>query len=234
MNQKRPTINEKIIRYMRQLIFGLEDSLVSTFGAITGVAAGSGDSFVVILTGMVIIFVESLSMGVGAYLSAKSESEVIEEVARKEKELISKDIEGEKEEIRAYLKKHGFKKDEIEPIVERLVKNRKLLFEEMMLHEYKMVSEPRQISINRGFVMWLAYIGGGIFPVVPYLFFPIGQAIYYSLFFTLVVLFAVGAYKTKFTGISWWKSGLEMAALSLLAGGIGFLVGRVVAAGFGV
>jgi len=227
-------MNERVIRYMRQLIFGLEDSLVSTFGAVTGVAAGSGDSYVVILTGMVIIFVESLSMGVGAYLSSKSENEVIEEVGRKEKELISKDIEGEKEEIRAYLKKHGFKKDEIESIVERLVKNRKLLFEEMMMHEYKMVQEPRELSVKRGFVMWGSYIFGGIFPVLPYLFIPIEQAIYYSIVMTLVVLFAVGAYKTKFTGVPWWKSGAEMAALSLLAGGVGFLVGRLVAVGFGV
>ena len=82
--------------------------------------------------------------------------------------------------------------------------------------------------------MWAAYIVGGIFPVMPYFFIPVEVAIYYSIILTLAVLFAVGAYKTKFTGMSWLKSGLEMVAFSLLAGGIGFLVGRLVAAGFGV
>jgi predicted membrane protein (TIGR00267 family) len=226
--------NDRIIRYIRQLVFGFEDALVSTLGAVTGIAGGSQDNFVVVLAGMVIIFVESLSMGVGAYLSSKSENEVIEAVGQREKELMKWDIEGEKEEIREYLRKHDFDDKEIETIVEKIISKPKLLFEEMMLHEYKMFPEPRERAIKRGLVMWGSYFVGGFFPVLPYLFLPVQTALYVSIAVTVVVLFVFGALRTKFTNRAWWKSGLEMAGLSLSAALIGYAVGRIVAVAFGL
>lgn len=58
--------------YLRSVIFGFQDALVSTTGVIVGVAAGAGDRNVVILAGVVTIIVEALSMGVGQYMSEKS------------------------------------------------------------------------------------------------------------------------------------------------------------------
>jgi len=234
MRDKAKNWNERVIRYIRQLVFGFEDALVSTLGAITGIAGGSHDNFVVVLAGMVIIFVESLSMGVGAYLSSKSEREVVEAVAKKEKELISQDIEGEKREIRRYLKKYKFTPEEIEKVVERLIARPKMLFEEMMLHEYQMFPEPKQRSLKRGLVMWLSYFVGGFFPVLPYLFFPIEIAFNTSITVTVIILFLFGAVKTRFTARPWWKSGAEMAILSVSAALIGYVVGRLVAISFGV
>ncbi|MBI2551386.1 VIT1/CCC1 transporter family protein [Candidatus Uhrbacteria bacterium] len=57
---------------MREIVFGLEDGLVSTLGAVTGIAAGANDRFIVILSGLVLVAVESLSMAAGSYLSSKS------------------------------------------------------------------------------------------------------------------------------------------------------------------
>jgi len=222
-----------VIRYIEQLVFGFQDALVSTLGAITGIAGGSHDNFVVVLAGMVIIFVESLSMGVGAFLSSKSENEVVNAIAEKEKKLIASNLEGEKAEIREYLKARKFSEEEIEAIIERLSQNRQLLLEEMMAHEYGMVPESTNRSLKRGLVMWTAYFIGGFFPVAPYMLLPIGQAIYVSIILTLIVLFAFGAYRTKFTARKWWRSGLEMMILSISAAVVGYVVGRIVAVWFG-
>ncbi len=62
---------------IREIVFGLEDGLVSTLGALTGIAAGTGSTFVVILSGVVLVIVEALSMGAGSYLSEKSAHEVM-------------------------------------------------------------------------------------------------------------------------------------------------------------
>lgn len=58
--------------YFRSIVFGFQDALVSTTGAIAGVAAASSDKNLVILTGFVVISVEALSMGIGQYQSEKS------------------------------------------------------------------------------------------------------------------------------------------------------------------
>ncbi len=61
---------------VREVIFGLEDSLVSTLGVVIGIATGTQNRQLVILSAVVVIVVESLSMTAGTYLSNKSEMEV--------------------------------------------------------------------------------------------------------------------------------------------------------------
>ena len=58
--------------YLRSIVFGFQDALVSTTGVIAGVAAGTNDKQLVILASLVAITVESLSMGAGQYMSEKS------------------------------------------------------------------------------------------------------------------------------------------------------------------
>lgn len=62
--------------YFRNIIFGAEDSLVSTGGVLFGIAATDVSLKTIILTGLIIIFVEALSMGAGAYLSESSIHEI--------------------------------------------------------------------------------------------------------------------------------------------------------------
>lgn len=61
---------------LRELVFGLEDGLVSTLGVVTGMASGLEDRKIIILTGILVVFVEALSMSAGTYLSNKAESEL--------------------------------------------------------------------------------------------------------------------------------------------------------------
>jgi len=60
------------IESIREIIFGLEDSLVSTMGAVTGIAVGTENRTVVILSGIVILAVEATSMAAGSFLSTES------------------------------------------------------------------------------------------------------------------------------------------------------------------
>jgi VIT1/CCC1 family predicted Fe2+/Mn2+ transporter len=63
--------------YFRNLVFGAEDGLVSTVGVLFGLAiSGEYTSRQIILAGLVLIVVEALSMGVGAFLSEKGVHEL--------------------------------------------------------------------------------------------------------------------------------------------------------------
>jgi len=64
--------------FFRNIIFGIEDSLVSTVGLISGIVAGGVSKQTIILTGMVLIFVEALSMAIGSMVSEQSAEEYIE------------------------------------------------------------------------------------------------------------------------------------------------------------
>ncbi len=62
--------------YFRNMIFGVEDSLVSTVGVLFGMAVAQIDKGTIFTTGLIIISVEALSMGVGSYLSEESAHEL--------------------------------------------------------------------------------------------------------------------------------------------------------------
>jgi VIT1/CCC1 family predicted Fe2+/Mn2+ transporter len=70
---------EEFATYVRNFMFGVEDSLVSTVGLLSGVAAAGLSKNEVFLTGIVLIFVEAFSMAVGSYLSEESEEEYMKD-----------------------------------------------------------------------------------------------------------------------------------------------------------
>lgn len=58
--------------YLRSFVFGCQDALVSTTGVVVGVSAAALDKRLVILTALITIAVEALSMTAGQYLSEKT------------------------------------------------------------------------------------------------------------------------------------------------------------------
>ena len=65
--------------YIHSIFFGIEDSLVSTTGALAGIAIGSGNKELILVTALVIIAVESTSMGASEFLSEETEEDIEKE-----------------------------------------------------------------------------------------------------------------------------------------------------------
>jgi len=63
--------------YVRNFIFGVEDSLVSTVGLLAGVASADLPRATIVLTGGVLILVEAISMAAGSFLSEQSAKEYV-------------------------------------------------------------------------------------------------------------------------------------------------------------
>jgi len=66
---------ETFITYMRNFIFGAEDSLVSTVGLLSGIATAGVTRASIIITGIILIFVEAFSMAVGTFLAEQTTEE---------------------------------------------------------------------------------------------------------------------------------------------------------------
>jgi len=61
--------------YVRNFIFGVEDSLVSTVGLLSGVAIANVPERTILLAGIVLICVEAFSMATGSFLSESGAAE---------------------------------------------------------------------------------------------------------------------------------------------------------------
>jgi VIT1/CCC1 family predicted Fe2+/Mn2+ transporter len=207
----------------------MEDGLISTLGALTGIAAGTGSGAVVALAGLVIVAVESLSMAAGSYLSTKAHRQYLERLLREELDQIDRDPEGERLEIRRMYGQRGYPPEEIALIENRLMSDRRLLLEDMAHKELGIVpgglEDPRANALSMG----LSYVLGGSIPLAPYLLLPIEAAWGVSIAATGAGLFLLGATKGRLVGLSWWGSGLEMLGLGAAASALGWGVGRLAA-----
>ncbi len=211
---------------MRDAVFGIQDGLVSTLGALTGIAAGTQNQNAVVIAGLVIITVESLSMAAGSYLSAKSQREMLERLLKDEEETIARDPEGEKREIWEMYRARGYADEEISMIEKRLFSDPRILLEDMAHKELGICPQGLEEPSSNALVMGLAYVVGGGVPVIPYLIFPIHTAIIASISITGAALFIFGGVKGAFVKKPWWRSGLEMLVIAGLAGFAGYMVGH--------
>lgn len=220
---------------LREGIFGLEDGLVSTMGVITGIASGTGARLVILLAGLVVILVESLSMAAGSYLSNKSQQELEARMLREELHEIRHQPEKERAELESFYLDRGFSKPEREILITRIMADEELLLEEMAHKELGIFPDSHEHPGRYAVVMWGTYLLGGIVPLVPYAILSSPTtALPWSIGATAVALFALGAWKGDLVGTSPLKSGFEMFAIAMGAGLVGFLAGSIAGHLFGL
>lgn len=212
---------------LRDAVFGIQDGLISTTGALTGIAVGTHNQNTVAIAGLVIVTVESLSMAAGSYLSSKSQKELLERMLKEEEESIANDPEGEKRELWEMYRARGFKDEEIAILEKRLFSDHKLLLEDMAHKELGICPQSLEEPVGNAGVMGVSYVMGGLVPVLPYLLLPIGTAMWVSVGVAFTALFTIGGLKGSLVGKSWWKSGAEMLVVAGLAGVAGYLIGRL-------
>jgi VIT1/CCC1 family predicted Fe2+/Mn2+ transporter len=75
--------------YLRNFIFGVEDSLVSTVGLLSGIAVAGVSTATIFTTGVILVLVEAFSMGVGSFLAEDSTEDLIEKKKKTDKSAVS-------------------------------------------------------------------------------------------------------------------------------------------------
>ena len=201
---------------LRDAVFGTQDGLISTLGALTGIAAGTRSGEAVVVAGFVIIVVESLSMAAGSYLSSKSQREYLERLLREEEEEIARDPEGERQEIVEMYRLRGYSDEEIAIIARRLMSDPKLLLEDMAHKELGISPSTLEEPLGNALVMGTAYVAGGLVPVLPYLTLPMATAMPVSIIGTLLALFLFGGLKGRLGKQSWLFKLARKLALSFM------------------
>lgn len=213
---------------IRDAVFGTQDGLVSTLGALTGIAAGTANPSTVVIAGFVIVAVESLSMAAGSYLSSKAQRQYLQRLLDEEWRAITENPEAEHEELLQMYRQRGFTDDEIQIIARRLFADKRWLLEDMAHKELGISPARLEEPMSNAVVMGMAYILGGMIPVLPYLAWPIPVALPLSIVVTSAGLFALGGVKGRLVNQSWWVSGLEMFGVAGVAAALGYFVGSLV------
>ncbi|AMD22964.1 HHR195Wp [Eremothecium sinecaudum] len=186
-------------RVMSDLIIGLSDGLTVPF-ALTAGLSSLGDSKLVITGGFAELISGAISMGLGGYLGAKSESDYYHSEVREEKrkfysntQLITHDIEDILLEINP-----DFSDETIVSFIKDLKKDPELMVDFIIRYGrgLEVPAENRQIvsaaTIGGG------YFVGGFIPLLPYFFVEqVGTGLLLSIIVMAITLFAFGFIKTQ-------------------------------------
>lgn len=76
-------------------------------------------------------------------------------------------------------------------------------------------------------IIGLSAIVGSFIPLLPFFFVSVDSAIVLSFVVSVIALFATGSIKALITVGRWWKSGLEMSIIGILAAIIGYAIGSL-------
>ncbi len=213
---------------VRDVVFGLEDSLVSTLGTVTGVAIASHSSFYVVLTGTILVCVEAVSMAAGSYLSSQSAKDLYNERAKQDHARVLHEWVSDEESLSELFTRKGFSKNEVAFVVAAIGRERKLWLKEVARCEYRYAPSTSSTPVIAAMFMGGFYLLGGFFTFAPYLFLPLETALPVTVAMTLIALFLVGVLKARLTGTNPWKSGLEMFIVSTSAAAIGYGLGVLI------
>ena len=213
---------------IRSIILGLNDGLISTFTLLVGVAAAtlaSNENFIVILTGIAAMVSGAVSMGLGEYISSKSEYNYIKNEIRKEKAEISLFPEEEKTEVRVIFKEMGIDGDTLDACVDNITSNEEIWLNFLIKSELGL-EEPENPIIG-AVLTFISFVLGAFIPLFPYLLNLNLISLILSSIFSFGSLFVVGIIKTKVTGESRIKGGLEMLLIGIVAFIASYSVGLV-------
>jgi VIT1/CCC1 family predicted Fe2+/Mn2+ transporter len=224
--------------YVRDLILGFNDGLVSVYAAVAGVAAAGASPDVVLLAGLAFAAAGAMSMGLGEYLSTKSQSEYYASEAQREREHIRKYPKLERQEVTEMLAAKHYPPELVARIADHVVADEDRFVDFMMREEFGVGQESeRSPFVAMGLVM-VAFVVGASLPLVPFVpalaALMVGHALVAASALALAGLFVAGALKGATSGLPAWRSGLEMAALGAVAAAITYGVGLAVKAWFGL
>ncbi|MFZ0889067.1 MAG: VIT1/CCC1 transporter family protein [Candidatus Binataceae bacterium] len=216
---------------VREIVFGIQDGVLTTAGVLCGLSGAVSNRGQVILAALASTAAGALSMGAGAYLGTKSETEVL----RAELERARQKTAGEpyivQESLLQQLANEGLSREASYRVVKLLSSAPQALIATAEEKIYGLGSAMLANPVIDGVTMGIAFLLGALVPLMPYVM--IGQAhagLLCAIATTATALFAVGYFE------GWladrrrrWVAGLHFLAVAVGAAIVGYLIGLAIA-----
>jgi VIT1/CCC1 family predicted Fe2+/Mn2+ transporter len=208
---------------VRDIILGVSDGLTVPFALAAGLSGAVQSNFIVFVAGVAEMLAGGIAMGLGGYLSEKSHAEVYRKEHEREHYEIERVPEQEKREVRDIWRARGYRGEELEQLVEAIIKDRQRWVDFMMREELGLVEPAVGAALKTSLTIGLSYIGGALVPLFPFVLpITVRQALLLSAATTLTTLFLVGIFKARYTGGTWWRNGIETMFIGAVAAGAAY------------
>ena len=218
-------------KYIGDMVFGGLDGIMTTFAVVSGVAGAQLAPTIIIILGLANLFGDGFSMGLGAYLSRKSEKEYYErEFARESWEVVHFP-DGEKQELLEIYLNQGYPPEYARKMVEIKTANKDLWLNAMMVEELGLLKDDSS-PVVAALTTFFSFLASGSLPLLVYLLaiifkftLPTATSFLISVALSGVALFLLGAAKVFVTKRNPFYSGFEMLIVGGIAAAAAYFIG---------
>lgn len=226
--------------YLREIVYGGVDGIITTFAVVAGFSGASLardtalqlSSMVVLLFGLANLFADGVSMGLGSFLSIRSDQSLYKSIRRKEEHESLTNGEIEAEETVTILMTKGFSETDARTLTHIYRTNQDYWVDFMMNHELKIADPHGDNPLYSGIATFLAFVTFGSIPLLPFMLFENveqGSLFIISSVSTLVALILLGIFKAKVIGSRILRSVVEVVVVGTAASSVAYFVGSVFA-----
>lgn len=222
----------RVQEYLKQIVYGGNDGIVTTFSVVAGFAgaqAGGVETvagIAVLLFGLANLFSDGTAMGLGEFLSSRSERDVY--TARRSAEMrgIRENPDARRDAISSLLETRGLDAVDSREISAAMVRNPEFAADFVMRYESGMASPDGDAPAARGLMTFMAFLVFGSAPLIPYMLFePVPGTFVLSVAATVTALVLLGLLRWRVTDASLARSVGETVLIGGVCAVIAYLVG---------
>jgi vacuolar iron transporter family protein len=215
----------------RAAIFGVSDGLVTNVSLVLGVAGANPGGSIVRLAGVAGLIAGSFSMAAGEYLSMTAQRELMERELEVERRSLSRSPEGEAAELRGMYVRRGIDPAVASDMVNEVMQDPDLALETHAREELGITPQSLGSPWQAAAASFITFAVGAFIPLAPWLFTSGTTAVVLSIVLAAVASVIVGIVLARFTERSAAVSALRQLAVTVVAAGVTFGVGKAIGTG---
>jgi vacuolar iron transporter family protein len=213
---------------LKDVVIGMSDGLTVPFALAAGLSGAVDSSSIVVIAGIAEIAAGSIAMGLGGYLSGKTEQDHYNSEVKREHYEVENLREREIEETKEFFANIGLSKEIQDKATEEIAKDQNRWVDFMMKYELGLEKPDPKRATKSALNIGLSYIAGGIIPLSPYFFIAdSAEALKYSVIATLICLFIFGYFKSRITGVHAIWGAIRVTLIGAVAAAAAFGVAKL-------
>ncbi|SUD90686.1 VIT1/CCC1 transporter family protein [Psychrobacter phenylpyruvicus] len=184
--------------WLRAAVLGANDGLISTASLLVGIAAANQSHESLLLTGFASLTAGALSMAAGEYISVSSQADTEKADLKKEQYELHHNPERELLELTRIYEKRGLEPELAQQVAKALTEHNAL---ETHARDEIGITEVSQANpLQAAIASALAFIAGGVLPVIGIFLFPADTLVYSLAVLTVVGLMILGVVSARLGG----------------------------------
>lgn len=219
--------------YLKEFVYGGNDGIVTTFAVVAGFSgANIGDHALnfsivtVLLFGLANLFADGAAMGLGNYLSIRSEKKLYRNFYEKELEETKTSYDYEIKETEQLFQEQGFDTEDSKTLTQIVSKNTDFWVKFMVQYECDMENPEGDSPLYCGLATFASFVFFGFIPLIPYFFNTDPSVTFiYSSLFTAGALALLGSFRAFATKDSYIISIIETLIIGGTAAVLAYIVG---------